>query len=137
MSTEQHYGFLWLQALQLSERAERLHRQFLRYLGPSKEALTWEPPVDVQETEDGFALSFALPGVDSEDIAVSLEDGVLQVSAERRITLVNPNAQIRRLELPYGRFTRRLALPCTPLTLAGSRYRNGCLEVSLIRARRT
>ena len=137
MSTQQHYGFLWFQALQSCERAERLHRHFLRYLGPGKDTLTWESPVDVQETQDGFALSFALPGVESEDIAVSLGDGVLQVSAERRVTLVEPDAQIRRLEIPHGRFTRRLTLPRVALTLGNSRYRNGCLEVSLLRTRRT
>lgn len=132
MSSERQYGWMWLQAVELSDQAERLHRRFLRYLGPGADAVTWEPPVDIQETEEGFILLFALPGVAHEDIEVRLECAVLTVSAMRPVRLADPDAVIRRLEIPHGRFVRSVALSGPALKIADSHYLNGCLEVRLI-----
>ena len=68
MNTERPYGWMWLRALELADEAERLHRRFLRYIGPGTDAVRWEPPVDIHETADGLILLFALPGVAPEDI---------------------------------------------------------------------
>lgn len=134
MTTERHFGLMWLQALELSEQAERLQRRFVRYLGPGTDAVSWEPPVDIHETPDGFILLFALPGVTPEDIEIRLERTALTVSARRRVGVVEPNALIRRLEIPHGRFVRQIALSGPALQVAESRYHNGCLEVRLLHA---
>ncbi|HUJ52865.1 MAG TPA: Hsp20/alpha crystallin family protein [Steroidobacteraceae bacterium] len=136
MSIEREYGWMWLQALELSDQAERLQRRFLRYLGPGSDAVNWEPPVDIQETEDGLILLFALPGVVPEDIEVRLEQSSLTVSALRPLKLAHREAVIRRVELPHGRFVRRIALSGPPVKLAGTQYLNGCLEVRLVRTDR-
>jgi HSP20 family protein len=133
MSTERHYGWMWLHAMEVADEAERLHRRFLRYLGPGADAVSWEPPVDVHETADGFALVFALPGVAPEDIEVRLEPSALTVSALRRVNCTGPDAVIRRLEIPHGRFVRQIALSGAELRVKESRYVNGCLEVRLVR----
>ena len=133
MTTERHFGLMWLQALELSEQAERLQRRFVRYLGPGTDAVSWEPPVDVHETTDGFILLFALPGVSPEDIEVRLERAALTVSALRRVGVEERDAFIRRLEIPHGRFVRQIALSGPALQVANSRYHNGCLEVRLVR----
>jgi HSP20 family protein len=133
MGTERDW--MWLQALELVEQAERLQKRFLRYLGPAGDAVSWEPPVDIQETEDGLVLLFALPGVAAADIELHLEQGILTVSAVRRLSLAHPDAVIRRLEIPHGRFVRRMELSELTMTIAGSEYRNGCLQVRLARAR--
>ena len=124
---------MWLQALELVDQAERLQRRFLRYLGPAGDAVSWEPPVDIQETPEGLVLVFALPGVTESDIEVHLEGGALTVSAIRRLALAHPEAVIRRLEIPHGRFVRQIELSGPALKLASSRYLNGCLEVRLVR----
>jgi HSP20 family protein len=136
MSIEREYGWMWLQALELSDQAERLQRRFLRYLGPGTDAVNWEPPVDIQETEDGLVLLFAVPGVAPEDIDVRLERTALTLSALRPLKLAHRDAVIRRVELPHGRFVRRIALSGPPLKLAGTQYLNGLLEVRLVRAER-
>ncbi|HXW74039.1 MAG TPA: Hsp20/alpha crystallin family protein [Steroidobacteraceae bacterium] len=136
MSIEREYGWMWLQALELSDQAERLQRRFLRYLGPGTDAVNWEPPVDIQETEDGLILVFALPGVVPQDIDVRLEHSALIVSALRPLKLAQRDAVIRRVELPHGRFVRQIALSGPPFELAGTQYLNGCLEVRLVRAQR-
>jgi HSP20 family molecular chaperone IbpA len=134
---ERGYAFLWSEALALSERAERLHRRFLRYLGPAEETLAWEPPVDVHETEEGLVLFFALPGVAPQDIELRLSGGELTLSAIRPLPLVHPRAAIRRVEIPHGRFVRQVPLPEPSFEIAGTQYRNGCLQVHLIRRPRS
>ncbi len=137
MNTERRYGWMWLRALELADEAERLHRHFLRYIGPGTDAVRWEPPVDIHETEDGLILLFALPGVAPEDIEVRLERTALTVSAMRRVKLPDAGALIRRLEIPHGRFVREIALSGPALRVADSHYLNGCLEVRLVRAQRS
>jgi HSP20 family molecular chaperone IbpA len=131
MSTERHYGWMWIQACEVLDHAERLQRQFLRYTGPGVDAAVWEPPVDIHETSDGLSLLFALPGVALEDIEITLEPSALTVSALRPLTLTNRDAVIRRLEIPHGRFVRRIALKDARMQVAETRYVNGCLEVRL------
>jgi HSP20 family protein len=133
MSTERHW--MWLQALELVEEAERLQKRFLRYLGPAGDAVSWEPPVDIRESEEGMVLLFALPDVAPADIDVHLEHGTLTVSAMRRLSLVHPDAVIRRLEIPHGRFVRQIDLSGSAMTIVGSECRNGCLKVRLTRVR--
>lgn len=131
MSSERQYGWMWVEACQVLDQAERLQRQLLRYLGPGTDAALWEPPVDILESPDGVILLFALPGVSPEDIEVRLEPTSLTVSATRRLKLEHPRASIRRLEIPHGRFIRRVPLSGVPLAIAATRYERGCLEVHL------
>ena len=133
MNTERHFGWMWLQACEVLDHAEKLQRQFLRYTGPGVDAAVWEPPVDIHENSDGLSLIFALPGVAAEQIEVTLETNALTVSAQRPLTLSNSNSVIRRLEIPHGRFVRRVALPAR-MQVAGTRYVNGLLEVRLTAA---
>jgi len=135
MSNERQYGWMWLQALELAEQAERLQRRFARYLGPAEGVVSWEPPVDIQESDEGLRLLFALPGVAPEDIEIRLEGAALIVSAVRRLSLAGRGALIRRMEIPHGRFVRHVTLT-EPTRIAESQYRNGCLEVRLVPAER-
>jgi HSP20 family protein len=134
MSTERQYGWMWVQAREVLDRAERLQRQFLRYIGPGVDAAVWEPPVDIQETDHGLVLIVALPGVAPEQIDIRLEPTALTVSAMRPLRLAHRDAVIRRLEIPHGRFVRRIALTGARLRVAETRYVNGCLEIRLVAA---
>ncbi|HKT71630.1 MAG TPA: Hsp20/alpha crystallin family protein [Steroidobacteraceae bacterium] len=131
IKTDLQLGWMWKQACDLLEQAERMQRQYVRYLGPARDVAVWEPPVDVHETPDGLLFVFALPGVDPDRIEVTLEPGALMVRATRALRLANPAAVIRRMEIPHGRFVRRVALAGRRLRLGESRYLNGCLEVEL------
>jgi HSP20 family molecular chaperone IbpA len=134
MNTERHYGWMWIQACEVLDHAERLQRQFLRYTGPGVDAAVWEPPVDVHETGDGLSLLFALPGVVPEQIEVTLEPNALTVSARRPMFMSNRgDSVIRRLEIPHGRFIRRVPLAAR-MKVAETSYVNGLLEVRLVAA---
>ncbi|HVP32280.1 MAG TPA: Hsp20/alpha crystallin family protein [Steroidobacteraceae bacterium] len=123
--------WMWLQALAIAEEAERLQRGFVRYLGRGEQAVSWEPPVDIYECDEGVVLLLALPGVAPEDIEIRLENAALTVSATRLVSCPPDGSLIRRLEIPHGRFVRRIML-AGPTRIAESRYRNGCLEIRLV-----
>lgn len=123
--------WMWGEALSLLEQADRLHRQFFR---PGRaEAPMWEPPVDVIETADGVRVHVALPGVRSDSITVGLEAGAITVSALRAFPACDRGARIHALEIPYGRFERRIALPTHALELVGKDLSEGCLTLMFAR----
>lgn len=134
MSIDRQFGWMWAQACELLDRAERMQRGFVRYVGPGTDAAVWEPPVDIQENTEGLHFVFALPGVHPDHIEIGLEPNSLTVSAVRPSRLGGPNSVVRRLEIPYGRFYRRIPLSGSRLRIADTRYVNGCLEVRLVRA---
>jgi HSP20 family protein len=121
---------MWLEACELLERAEQLQRQFFR-LGSPGARLAWEPPVDVFETEAELAVLIALPGVDPAGAEVGLGEGGIVVSGEIPLPAALRTAAIHRLEIPYGRFERRIELPPGGYRLVRHEYLNGCLLLRL------
>jgi HSP20 family protein len=123
---------MWSEALELIERAERLHRQFFQ-CATSASGPAWEPPADIFETERDVVLLVALPGVPPEYVHVSIADGQLRISGTRPWPEELRRATIRRLEIPYGRFERRLELPDGEFELTRQELAHGCVAVYLRR----
>ncbi len=123
---------MWAEALSLLEQADRLHRQFLRASG-AEQAHAWEPPVDVIETGDEVRVQIALPGVSADAISLAIEPGGVTVSALREFACREDGAYLHRIEIPYGRFERRLQLPLddpyTALELARKTLAEGVLTL--------
>jgi HSP20 family protein len=127
-------AWMWADAVNLMEQAERMHRQFFRIAtAGAPERPRWEPPVDVYSSEDEVLVEIALPGVPTDRIELVLAPGELVVRGERRPPRAPAGASIRRLEIPYGRFERRLVLPPGSWVLAGQELANGCLKLLLAR----
>src|ERR1700739_3285383 len=101
-------SWMWSDALSLLEQAERLQRQFVR--ASLSEAACWEPPVDVVEGESAVIVQVALPGVPAAAVVVDLDPDGITVSGVRAFP-ASRAARIHRIEIPYGRFQRRVALP--------------------------
>jgi HSP20 family molecular chaperone IbpA len=125
---------MWAEAVDRLDQAERLQRQFFRLAaGADRERPRWEPPVDVYAGTDEVLIEIALPGVPSDRIEVILAGGELVIRGERRLPQRPADAILRRLEIPYGRFERRLALEPGPWELIGRRLADGCLQLLLAR----
>src|SRR5262245_7265428 len=103
-------AWMWSEACDMLARAERLHRQMFRLAQPSR-LPAWEPPADVLETEEDVRIFVALPGVDAERVDAVIDDGDLILAGERVLPPELRTAIIHRLELPQGRFERRVRLP--------------------------
>jgi len=125
---------MWQQASDLLDQAERMHRQLFRPGSPGRACAIWEPPVDVFEDERELFVVIALPGVPPQKTEITLEAGHLLVRAECAIPLAGTRRAIRRLEIPYGRFERRVALPPVGFVSSRHEFRDGHLIVSLEKA---
>jgi HSP20 family protein len=123
--------WMWSEAFALLAQAERMHREVFRPVGTAAHTPAWEPPVDILETAGELLIVVALPGVDPEQTEATFIDGDLVIAGTRQLPRELQTAVIHRLELPQGRFERRVRLPSgtyrQPLRVAA----NGCLLVRL------
>ena len=110
METKFPSYWMWSEAFEMLARAERMHRQFFPPSG-SGAPVTWEPPVDILETEHAVLVLVALPGVDFDEVKAVINQGELLISGSRTYPQEMRTAIIHRLELPQGRFERRIRLP--------------------------
>ena len=119
---------MWEQACDAMERAERLYRQFFHR---SRSTAAWEAPCDIFESSETLTIVIALPGVEPDQVKVSLSAGVLIVSGERPLPREVGDARIHRLEIPHGHFERRIELPPARFEISGRHLANGCLKLLL------
>ena len=126
---------MWAEAVQMLTKAERLHRQLFHPGGRDASQPCWEPPVDVLETEREVLVLAALPGVAPEAVEVMIQDGALIISGTRAAPPELERAVIHRLELPQGCFQRQVPLPSGRYGEVRRTVANGCLVVSLNKAR--
>jgi HSP20 family protein len=98
---------------------------------------TWFAPTDVSEDENSLNISMELPGVEPNDVRLSLENNILTIRGEKRQTSEENNERIHRFERTYGMFERTFALPNTvdPDKIE-ARYENGVLLVRIPKAER-
>jgi len=125
--------WMWSDALHMLAQADRLHRQMFRPQA-SAQGANWEPPVDMLETDNEVLILAALPGVDAEQVQASIENGVLVIAGVRVLPAELRTATIHRLELPQGRFERRIALPAGRYESVRRTSVNGCLVISLTKS---
>lgn len=131
MRDSESRAWMWSDALQMIERAERLQRQLFQPASAQSRTPSWEPPIDVLETDNEILVLAALPGVDPDQIQLLINNGVLVIGGERRLPAELRTAVIHRLELPQGRFERRIALPAGRYELTRPTVINGCLAIVL------
>ena len=127
-------AWMWADACEMLARAERLHSQFFEpRRSPAASRLpVWQPPADVLETEREVLILVALPGVDPNAVEAAIEDGTLFVAGVRALPAELRGAAIHRMELPQGRFERRVPLPPGRYSAAVRRsFAEGCLLVRL------
>ncbi len=92
----------------------------------------WAPALDVHEDADNFNIRVELPGLKREDIAVSLQDGALVISGERKSEKVEEGVEVHRQERYYGKFQRALTLPApVAADKVKAQYKDGILTVTL------
>jgi HSP20 family molecular chaperone IbpA len=118
---------MWGESLAALERADRLQSQFCQLAQTGAAYPSWEPPADVVETATQVAVMIALPGVDAEHVSIELDGAAVIVRATRGLSPQWRQGHIHCLELPYGKFERRVELPLRPLALGQCTHRDGCV----------
>ena len=109
-----------------------LNRFYREASNPVTSNVAWLPSVDVSEEENRFVLQVDLPGVDSKNIEITAEKGVLTIKGERKSESKKTEAGYERVERVAGTFLRRFTLPETAQADGiTAKQANGVLEVSI------
>ena len=130
---------IWQRANDLLQQAERIHRNFLqvaagaRYRASHGRTPSWEPPVNVVETEEGVWVISALAGVAVDRVEVRLEGRDLVIAGERPLPKCCYDGELKLWEIPLGRFERRVTLVGgeDPLLLGNISFQDGLLIIEL------
>jgi HSP20 family molecular chaperone IbpA len=126
-------AWMWERARAMLEEADRLQRRFFQPQKPGGRRPCWQPAVDVFETAGEIWIQVALPGVAPERITVEVVQSVLVVSGERVVPAAFRDAAVHRLEIPHGRFERRIELEAGSYELTHRKVVDGCLFLGLTR----
>lgn len=130
MSSRITRGWMWAEAVERMQQAERLQRQFF---GCGDTAANWEPPADIVGRQNEVLITVALPGVAPDRVKVMIDGVTLAITALRPAPIDRHTTHIHRLEIPYGRFERRITLPTARYELVEQHFQHGCLSLRLIR----
>jgi HSP20 family protein len=92
-------------------------------------------PVDIWQTENELVVRASVPGVRSEDLNISVLNGVLTLKGEHKATEVTPGAHVLRQEISHGTWERSFELPFSvQADKAEARFEYGILTVTLPKA---
>src|SRR5215211_1625902 len=82
----------------------------------SSRATAWAPALDISERKDAYLVTVELPGVEADDLEITLEDGLLTIQGERYFAHDSSEQQFHRVERRYGAFRRAITLPAQVMT---------------------
>jgi HSP20 family protein len=106
----------------------------LRQAADTDKEFEWSPAADITETEDEYLVKADLPGVDKKDVRITLENGQLRISGERKIEKEAKGENQIRVERFYGTFARTFGLPDDADTSAiKAESSNGSLTIRIPR----
>ncbi len=92
----------------------------------------WSPLVDISEDDKEFVVKAELPAVRKEDVKVSVEDGVLTITGERKFEKEEKDKKFHRIERSYGSFMRSFTLPeAVKAEKVAADFKDGVLHVRL------
>ncbi len=116
---------------------DRLFDEMIRRDGdePVNRGIDWVPAVELKDTPEALILKAEIPGVEKENLDVSVTRTAVQISGEHRFEKREEDKGTVRTELRYGRFQRTISLP-VPVAHDQSQaeYRNGILTLTLPKA---
>lgn len=117
----------------LRDEIDRLFESPLTELTSTPQLLSgWTPALDVYEDKENFTVKAELPGMKKEEIEVSLHEGMLSISGERKSESKHEEAEVYRTERFFGRFQRTVTLPATVAAeKVKAAYKDGVLTITL------
>lgn len=133
----------WDPFKELEEVSNRLNRLFGRPV-PSLESdremvsmADWMPSVDISETDSSYLIKAEIPGVDKEDVKVTIEDGMLTIQGERRQEKEKKEKKYHRIERSYGSFMRSFRVPDdADESAVQAEFKDGMLNITLNKTRK-
>jgi HSP20 family protein len=114
MSSQDWELLIWQRANALLRQAERIQRNFVQIAVSSQyrvsqgRSSSWEPPINVVESDGVLWVIVAIPGVQQDRVQVGLRDNYLIVSGERPLPDCCTEGELKIWEVPLGRFERHI-----------------------------
>jgi len=97
--------------------------------------MAWTPAVDIAEHDDEYLVKVELPGVNKEDVKITIESNVLTIRGEKKQEKETKKENYHRVERNYGSFQRSFTLPSTVKSdKIDASYKDGILSISLPKA---
>lgn len=92
----------------------------------------WAPSMDISETKDSLVAKVEVPGMDQQDIQISLRENLLTIRGEKKQEKEDKDEQYHRVERSYGAFTRSVRLPVgVDASKVTATFKNGLLTVTM------
>jgi HSP20 family protein len=93
-------------------------------------ATAWAPALDISERKDAYLVTVELPGVEADDLDITMEDGLLTIQGERHYAHDSSEQQFHRVERRYGAFRRAITLPAqVQAEQVEASFDNGVLQI--------
>jgi len=131
----------WDPFKEMDELHRRLNSLFTvvpRRSGEDRENMTvaeWAPTVDITEDEKEYVIKAELPEVRREDVKVTVENGVLTITGERKLEREEKGKRYHRIERAYGTFARSFSVPDdADDTKVAADFKDGVLAVHLTKS---
>lgn len=131
----------WNPFKEMDEVHNRLFSSFfapLRRGEQAEESMTvaeWSPLVDIVEDDKEYVIKAELPEIRKEDLSVRVENGVLNISGERKLEKEEKNRKYHRVERAYGSFVRSFTLPeNADSSKVNAEFKDGVLRVHLAKS---
>jgi len=100
--------------------------------GDSLELADWSPLVDITETDQEYLFKADLPEMKQDDVKVTVENGMLTISGERKVEREEKNTKFHRIERSFGRFLRAFTIPeDADVSKIAADFKDGVLRVHL------
>lgn len=122
----------WTGITSLKQELDRLFDRFGEPTGQESSALGhWAPSLDVSETKEAFVVKFSMPGMDANDIQLSLQENVLTIKGDRKQEKED-TGRGHRVERSHGTFIRSVGFPrAVDASQVTAGFNNGVLTVTL------
>jgi HSP20 family protein len=96
----------------------------------SATATAWAPALDISERKDAYLVTVELPGIEADDLEITMEDGLLTIQGERAFAQESSEQQFHRVERRYGAFRRSITLPAqVQAEQIEASFDNGVLQI--------
>jgi HSP20 family protein len=112
----------------------RVDQVFDRFLNDHFEdrSTSFNPRVDISETDQAFEIDLAVPGFDKKDFDIDLKEGLLSISGERKFDKEESGKNFYSVQTEYGTFKKSFQLPDSIIAdQIEAGYQNGILSVKV------
>jgi HSP20 family protein len=128
----------WTPMGNLQSFQHEMNRMFNQFFqgsnGEEAKVSTWNPSVDIYETDDALVIKAELPGVSKDDVSIDVHQNTLTLRGQRKHEAEVKDEQYHRVERSYGSFQRSFTLPSTiDYEKVQATFKDGVLELHLPR----